>query len=112
MKMTEAELQDAVLEAAQQFGWLRAHFRPAKTKHGWRTPVQGDGKGFPDLLLVRGDRMIAAELKSDGGVVTAEQQAWIDAFGVVPGCEAYVWRPVDWPDPIAQILLHLPSSTS
>ena len=42
-----------------------AHFRPPRTVHGWRTAVAADGAGFPDLVMVRGSRLLAAELKSE-----------------------------------------------
>jgi hypothetical protein len=38
--------------------------------------------------------MIAAELKSDTGHLTAEQERWLADFAGA-GLEAYVWRPVD-----------------
>jgi hypothetical protein len=52
--ITEAEFLAQVLQLAKLCGWLTAHFRPAKTAHGWRTAVQGDGAGWPDLVLLRG----------------------------------------------------------
>jgi hypothetical protein len=118
--VTEAEFQDQVIHLARLYGWRCAHFRPARTEKGWRTPVQADGKGFPDLVLVRGPELIAAELKADKGRVSPEQQAWLDAFTAVgdaignllleayggarldglaeplpahPRVEAVVWRP-------------------
>jgi hypothetical protein len=90
---TETAFQTQVLELAEILGWRRAHFRPALTKHGWRTPVQGDGKGFPDLVLVR-DRIIFAELKSRTGRLTDDQTAWCEAL-TAAGAEVYVWRPDD-----------------
>lgn len=45
--MTEAQFTDAVLEYAKVCGWRSIHLRPAKTEKGYRTAVQGDGKGFP-----------------------------------------------------------------
>lgn len=93
--MTEAQLQAAVIEMARTLGWLTAHFRPALTERGWRTPVSGDGKGFPDLILVRGERLIAAELKSDVGAVSVEQDVWLGAFRCA-GALTAVWRPRDW----------------
>lgn len=89
----EAEWQKSVIDLARILGWRIAHFRPAQTKHGWRTPVAADGKGFPDLILVR-DRVIAAELKSSTGKTSADQDAWLAAFEVA-GVESYVWRPGD-----------------
>lgn len=79
--MTERELQDAVIELAQLLGWRCAHFRPARVMRGGRetyeTPFAADGKGFPDLVLVRAGRLIFAELKSAKGVVSPEQAEWI-----------------------------------
>ena len=76
----EGGLQEAILELAGILKWRVAHFRPAKTEKGWRTPVAADGKGFPDLVLVRGDRLIFAELKGPRGRVSPEQQGWLDAL--------------------------------
>ena len=91
----EGGLLNWVLTTAQMYGWKRAHFRPAKTAKGWRTPVQGDGAGFPDLVFVRGTRLIVAELKAgrtpSENKPRADQQAWLDAFAGVPGIEVYVW---------------------
>lgn len=92
--MKEAELQSAVIETARIFGWRVAHFRPAQTLEGWRTPVSADGKGFPDLVLVR-ERVVYAELKGHGGKMSAEQIVWLD-FLEDASQEAYVWYPSDW----------------
>lgn len=100
-RVTEADFQSTVLDLARVTGWMVAHFRPARTDKGWRTPVAADGKGFPDLVLVR-DRVIFAELKSDRGRMSADQHAWIGAL-TEAGAEAYVWRPDDF-DQIAATL--------
>jgi hypothetical protein len=101
--VTEAELQASVLELAEYLGWLRAHFRPAMTKHGWRTPVAGDGKGFPDLVLLR-ERLVVAELKGDRGSVRPEQRRWLEAFARA-GIEVYVWTPSEWQDGVIECVL-------
>lgn len=89
--------EEQLLELAALLGWRRAHFRPLQTKDGrWRTPVSGDGAGFPDLVLVRGERLIVAEAKAGRASTTPEQRAWLDALDAVPGVEAYVWRPEQW----------------
>ncbi len=94
--MTEAELQECVIATAHLFGWRVAHFRAAQTKHGWRTPVAADGKGFPDLVLVR-DRVVFVELKAERGRTSPEQLDWLAALANA-GAEQYVWRPSDWAD--------------
>jgi hypothetical protein len=95
--MTEAELQRQVLQLARLCGWRTAHFRPARTAHGWRTAVAGDGAGFPDLVLCRGRQLLFVELKADKGKLRPEQETWIRALREA-GAEAYVWRPRDWPE--------------
>lgn len=95
-RMSERELQRNVLAMAKVLGWRSAHFRPAQTVHGWRTPVQGDGAGFPDLVLLRRGRGLAIELKREGKDPETAQWEWLEAFESVPGFQAYVFRPSDW----------------
>jgi hypothetical protein len=102
--VTEAELQNLVIETAQVLRWRVAHFRPARTSQGWRTPVQADGKGFPDLVLVRGPRLVVAELKSATGRLTDDQRVWLGDFDAVPGVEVHVVRPADVDRFIADVL--------
>lgn len=99
---TEADFQRAVIQVARTFGYKCAHFRTAKTPKGWRTPVQADGKGFPDLLLVGRGRIIFAELKSATGRMTLDQMDWQDWLEDARQ-EFYVWRPADF-DEIVSIL--------
>ena len=96
-RMTEAQLQSAVMELARVLGWRAVHFRPAIDRSGrWSTPTQG-AIGFPDCVLVRGTRLVFAELKSTDGRVSPQQAAWLrDLY--VAGVEAYVWRPSSWLD--------------
>jgi VRR-NUC domain len=95
--VTEAEFTAQVIAFARLHGWRVAHFRAARTAQGWRTAVQGDGAGFPDLVLVKGTRMIVAELKAGRGKTTPEQDAWLTAFAAA-GVSTFVWRPGDWRD--------------
>ena len=98
--MTENDLLTSVLHLAKVTGWRVAHFRSVKTQRPdgstrWLTPVQGDGVGFPDLLMLKGDRGIAWELKSQRGRVPDEQYRWLAALKMV-GFEVSVVRPSDW----------------
>lgn len=96
LEPTEADFQKQVIELAQLCGWRTAHFRPGMNRSGrWSTPVQGDGKGFPDLLMVRGRRVIVAELKTSKGRLSQEQEEWLAAFSLAD-VPAFVWRPGDW----------------
>jgi hypothetical protein len=102
MKTPEADFQRAIIQLAQLKGWRVAHFRKAQNGKGqWRTPVAADGKGFPDLVLVR-DRVIFAELKTDRGTLTPDQTEWQHALARA-GAIAAVWRPREW-NAIAEVL--------
>ena len=94
--MLEAEFTAQVLEFARLHRWRTAHFRPARTAQGWRTAVQGDGKGFVDLVLAR-ERIIYAELKIGYGKLSPDQEAWRDWI-LAAGGEWYCWKPSMWPE--------------
>lgn len=90
----EDEFTDQVLQLAGMMGWRRVHFRPGQTAKGWRTPVQGDGKGYPDLTLVRPPRLIYAELKVGNNKPTPEQESWLYDLRRC-SVEVYLWYPED-----------------
>jgi hypothetical protein len=67
---------------------------------GWRYYHTHDSSrsvaGFPDIVALRGSRILVAELKGPKTRVTAEQRAWLAAFEVA-GVPAFLWRlPGDW----------------
>lgn len=89
------ELQKAIIEMARRLGWKVAHVPPVETTRGWRTPTLGpEGRGFPDLILVR-DRVIVAEIKGDTDRLKPEQRDWLSAFRMA-GIAAHVWTPESW----------------
>lgn len=103
--MLERDFQTQVIDWAHTFGWHVAAFRPARTAHGYRTAVQGDGSGWPDLTLVHPEAGVwFRELKCGRNKLDPEQEAWgrrlLDA-----GADWEVWRDSDWPS-IATALAH------
>jgi hypothetical protein len=86
--MTEKELARFVQDAAKTFGWRRYH-----THRSDFSPA-----GFPDETLLRGDRLVFAELKSESGKVSPLQQEWLDELAQVRSVTAHLWRPVDCDD--------------
>ena len=99
--ISESAFQRLVIDAAQRLGWYVAHFRPARTESGWRTPVEADGAGWPDLVMLRRGRCVVAELKTMSGRTTENQDRWIDRFGAVQltssgAVTVHVWKPSDW----------------
>ena len=97
--MTEREWQEQVTDLATLTGWSWAHWRPAMTSRGWRTPCSGPiAAGFVDLVLVRPAPragLLFVELKSDKGALRPEQRSVHDVLRSA-GLTVHVWRPRDW----------------
>lgn len=96
--MTEDELLAEVRALAQGLGWLDYH-----THRSQHSPA-----GFPDLVLVRRERLVFSELKREGKDPTPKQVEWLDGLyaveanleqhaGVFPigpsPVTVHVWRP-------------------
>ena len=72
-------MQSVAVDYLRMRGWLVAHFRPARTERGWRTPGQYDAQGFPDLAIARDGQVELIEVKSGRGKTTDHQAAWLAA---------------------------------
>jgi hypothetical protein len=126
--ITEDAWLRVVTDLAHAYGWRDYHVdRSAKRvvrRSGvmtWATNVSRQGKGFPDLVLVRRRdwRLVFAELKRDkDSRVTPEQREWLDDLGALalglenivapirretdlanlPRIDVAVWRPRDYDD--------------
>lgn len=108
--MSENQFQAEVCRLAHEHGWKIAHFRKVRVQRRdgsvhWETPVAEDGKGFPDLLLIRrGCRPVYAELKVKRNVPTEEQWEWIHDLRAT-GAKAVVWYPSDWQEIVETLTL-------
>jgi hypothetical protein len=93
--LTERDFQRQVCELATIRGWSYLHIRAARTADSWRTPISGPlGKGWPDLVLVRGSQLIAVELKRDGAKTTPDQERVLKLLEeAIP---VFTFRPADW----------------
>jgi len=100
LKQTEKQFMAAVVQYAKLKRW--------KVYHTYSS-IRSE-KGFPDLTLCRVDhkykwsgranhskpgRIVFAELKSEKGRLTPEQEHWLEDLACCP-CEVYLWRPSDW----------------
>lgn len=93
--LLEGDFQTQVTDLAERRHWEWFHVYPSQV-HGkfWRTATSGSMRdGWPDLVLVRGDRLIFAELKKQSGHTEPEQKRVLDLLG--HAAEVYVWRPSD-----------------
>lgn len=94
--MTEAELQQVLIEALRTAGWHCHHETDSRrTKPGW-----------PDIVALGTDgRLFVAELKTASGKVSPAQKEWLESWGAVQGRLAFgtgamfvgVVRPDDLP---------------
>ena len=84
--VSEKQFQESVRQVATKTGWLYYH-----TFDSRKCPA-----GFPDCVLVRGQRVIFAELKAQDGTVSLEQKLWLEALAKIHGNEVYIWRPDDF----------------
>lgn len=87
--VTEAQLQQQVLDLAALTGWLAYHTHDSRRSQ----------PGFPDLVLVntRQERTIFAELKTATGRVSEAQRRWLHTL-TAAGNETALWRPGDLPE--------------
>lgn len=95
MDCSEDDFLVAVIDLAHRNRWKAAHFRPGLTKNGkYVTAVQGDGKGWTDLVLVR-ERIVYMELKAKKEKLRPEQEEWRDWIKAAGG-EWYLFYPRQW----------------
>ena len=86
-QVSEEMLQAQVLTYATLRGWLSYHTHDSRRS----------SPGFPDLVLVRGKRLVFAELKTEKGVLSTAQKEWGQKL-FETGSEYYVWKPSNWED--------------
>lgn len=85
--ISEDEFQQQLITLAKLKQWSVYH------THDSRHSVAG----FPDLVFAKpGRRVIFAELKSANGVVTTDQEAWLQTLRDTCSVDVYVWRPDDF----------------
>lgn len=88
---SEAEFQRWVIDTAKRRDWDYSHTYRAKMEDGqWRTTC---AKGWPDLVLVRGPRIVFMELKSVSGTTDPDQEKWLDRLALVTCAEVWVLDP-------------------
>lgn len=82
--MTENGLKQVVLSLAYANGWAVYHVPQATMRNG-------GGRGYPDLTLARDGEVMWIELKTQGGLLSTDQELWNRALPF-----AHVIRPSDW----------------
>lgn len=83
--ITEKQFMAQVVEFAKLNGWLVYHTYDSRRSES----------GFPDLVMVKGRRIVFAELKRAGAYLTAHQTKWLDKLRLT-GAEVCLWYPGSW----------------
>lgn len=81
----ERDLQSQVMTLLELHGWLAYHTFDSRRS----------APGFPDIVAVKGRRLLVLELKTDTGKVTTEQHVWLAAFAGVDDVDVCIVRPAD-----------------
>lgn len=90
---SEKSFQAQVVKLAELFGWRVYH--PFDSRRSVA--------GYPDLTLVRGNRAVWIELKTETGRVKFQQREWLAALAAVEHTSAHLFRPSDW-DQLVSVL--------
>lgn len=98
--VSEREWQSTVLELARSLGWRSMHVRTSRGKNGHATTTSV--VGWPDLVLWSETqrRVLFAELKSETGQLSDQQDAVLASLRAA-GQEVAVWRPADFDAAVA-----------
>ena len=97
----EIAFQRELLDTAGYLGWMRFHDHDARRDN----ESAGVDRGFPDSVLVHPDqgRLLFAELKTERGRLSKDQERWLEALRRVRSIEVYSWKPRDW-DRVLRVL--------
>lgn len=93
-RVAEGEFMQQIIDLAVTLGWLVYHTHDSR-----HSPA-----GFPDLILIRGDRLLAIECKRVGEEPTDAQWRWLRAFDGVRTVASYVATPGRTLDDIEAVL--------
>lgn len=94
IELSEAEFQSQVTHLAETLGWDWMHV--VTTGKGRHFPIRGTiGPGWPDLVLIKAERLLFVELKRERQTLDPLQRQMMEKL-VRTGAECYVWRPSDF----------------
>ncbi len=80
--LSEAELQSTVIEIMGWQKWLCYHTHDSRRSQA----------GFPDLVAVKGGRLLFVEFKTEKGKLTEVQMEWLDRLTIAHR-EVFLVRP-------------------
>jgi hypothetical protein len=90
-QIPEAEVQRQVQTILTMYGWWWYH--APDNRPGQNGKIQRIRAGFPDIIAVRGTRIVVAELKKETGTTTDDQDATLAMFQLTGKVEVWTVRP-------------------
>lgn len=91
--MSERDFMASVIDLARLNGFLVYHTHDSRRS----------APGFPDIVAIRGEDLLAIETKSQRGRLTPDQEHWLRAFAGVERVQALLVKPAGW-DELAALL--------
>lgn len=103
-KTLEKDWQHTLVGALEIAGYSVQHVFPLQTRHGtWKTGTTASG--WPDLVALRDEWLIAIEVKGEKTPVDPKQIAWLMRF-TEAHCPAWILRPQDSWELISDWIAH------
>ncbi len=84
-RLTEKAFMQQIIQLAKLRGYMVFHTHDSRHS----------ASGFPDLILVKGRVLIAAEIKVGKNKPTLAQEIWLRALSDA-GVNVFVWTPESW----------------
>lgn len=82
--VSEKAFMQAVRKIAEAHAWETMHIYDSR---------KSAGVGWPDLVLARPPDLLFVECKTDTGVLTIQQEHWLDVLRRVEHTETFLWTP-------------------
>lgn len=103
-QIREEDFARTVCDLANQMGYQHMHVRRTVGR-GRRWTTGTSVKGWPDYCYYGNGRLFFAELKSESGKLSYDQERVIDDLRAA-GAEVHVWRPSDWDQVVETFTAH------
>lgn len=94
---SEKQFQHTIIDFAQAIGYRVYHQIDTGACQACQAPNYSKriGPGFPDLVIAGRGKLIYAEVKSETGKLSVDQEMWRDLL-LEAGAQWYLWRPSSW----------------
>ena len=93
--VTESDLMESIMQYAELKGWAYMHAYDSRRVKCYHPDMPEAKGGFPDLMLIRDNRLLFVEVKAEWGRLTVRQERWADSIRKAQ-IECAIVRPSNW----------------